>query len=395
MQTQRQLFLQHMAQTSSIPIGLEIERAEGCYLYDADGNKWLDLIAGIGVSVLGHRHPEIIKAIYIQAEKYLHLMVYGEYIQSPQVQYAKALVDTLPERLNSVYFTNSGTEATEGAMKLAKRVTERTQFISYRNAYHGSSQGALSLAGDDWLQQEFRPLLPDVLRFDNGNFEQLNQITERTAAVFIEPIQSEAGGVISSKAYIQALRNRCTEVGALLVFDEIQNGFGRTGSLWAFEQYDVVPDILLLGKAIGGGMPLGCFIADQKLMIQLSENPVLGHITTFGGHPMSCATGLAMFKHFLANSYMEEVPAKEKLFRKLLETHPKVVGLNGKGLLLALDVGSFENVQKIIAYGLKNGLVTDWFLFNSQSVRIAPPLIITEDEIREACRILVEALETL
>lgn len=395
MQTHRQLFLQHMAQTSPIPIGLEIERAEGCYLYDAKGNKWLDLIAGIGVSALGHRHPEVVKAIYAQAEKYLHLMVYGEYIQSPQVQYAKNLVDTLPETLNSVYFTNSGTEATEGAMKLAKRISGRTQFVSFKNAYHGSSQGALSLAGDDWLQQEFRPLLPDVLRFENGNFEQLNQITERTAAVFMEPIQSEAGGVISSKAYIQALKSRCTEVGALLVFDEIQNGFGRTGTLWAFQQYDVVPDILLLGKALGGGMPLGCFIADQKLMIQLSENPVLGHITTFGGHPMSCATGLAMLKHFLANTYMEEVPAKEKLFRELLEYHSKVIGLNGKGLLLALDVGSFENVQKIIAYGLKNGLVTDWFLFNSQSVRIAPPLIITEQEIREACRILIEALNTL
>ncbi|MGZ5244481.1 MAG: aspartate aminotransferase family protein [Bacteroidia bacterium] len=395
MQTERQLFLQHMAQTSSIPIGLEIARAEGCYLYDYEGNKWLDLIAGISVSALGHRHPKILEAIYAQSEKYLHLMVYGEYIQSPQVQYAKALVDTLPPTLNAVYFTNSGTEATEGAMKLAKRVSGRTQFISCKNAYHGSSQGALSLAGDDWLQQEFRPLLPDTLRIRYNNFEDLSQITERTAAVFIEPLQSEAGGVIPDIAYIQALRNRCTETGTLLIFDEIQTGFGRTGTLWAFEQYNVFPDILMLGKALGGGMPLGCFIADQKLMIQLSENPVLGHITTFGGHPMSCAAGLAMFKHLLESAYIEQVIKKENLFHNLLESHPKVKALHGKGLLLALDVENFENVQKIIAYGLKNGLVTDWFLFNSQCVRIAPPLIISEEEIEEACRILVGALDTL
>jgi acetylornithine/N-succinyldiaminopimelate aminotransferase len=389
MPSQREIFLRHLAQTSSIPLGLEVVHAEGCWLYGKDGQKWLDLIAGISVSALGHGHPEVRKTVHEQVDKHMHLMVYGEYVQSPQVEYAKALTETLPSSLNTVYFTNSGTEATEGAMKLAKRATRRAQFISCTNAYHGSTQGALSLAGADWLSQSFRPLLPNTKRIRFNEFEHLGLLTDEIAAVFIEPIQAEAGAVVAADGYLEALRKRCDGTGSLLVFDEIQTGFGRTGSLWAFEQYGVVPDILLLGKSLGGGMPLGAFIASYEMMQLLTHDPVLGHITTFGGHPVSCAAGFAAFTVVRDQNLTYKAIEKEKLIRSLLPGHT----IHGKGLLFALELNDFDEVQKVIRYCVDHGVVTDWFLFNDHCIRIAPPLVISDDEIRFACDILNAAIK--
>ena len=394
MLTPRQLFLNHIAQTSDIPLGIEAERAEGCYIYDIHGKTYLDLIAGISVSNLGHCHPEVVKAVKDQLDKYMHLMVYGEYIQSPQVQFAKLLVDNLPESLNCVFFTNSGTEAVEGAMKLAKRYTGRYEMISCHNAYHGSTQGAMSIAGGEWLKDAFRPLLPGnkLIRFNN--FEDIDQITNQAAAVFIEPIQGEAGALIPDNNYLNALRKKCTETGTLLIFDEIQTGGGRTGSLWAFEQFEIVPDVLLLGKSIGGGMPLAAFISDKKIMHELSHNPVLGHITTFGGHPVCCAAGKAAFEVLIHSDLVLETTQKEKLFREKLK-HKNIKAIHGKGLLLAMELADFAQVQKVIRHCIANGVITDWFLFNDFSVRIAPPLIITEKQIDDACRVILEAVDTL
>lgn len=389
MPSQRELFLRHLAQTSPIPLGLEITHAEGCWLYGKDGKRWLDLIGGISVSALGHSHPAVKEAVHKQVDKHLHLMVYGEYVQSPQVDYAVALTQTLPENLDTVFFTNSGAEATEGAMKLAKRVTGRAEFISCKNAYHGSTQGALSLAGGDWLSQAFRPLLPNTKQIRFNAFEDIDLITEKTAAVFIEPIQGEAGAVVPARDYLQAIRKRCDETGTLLVFDEIQTGFGRTGTLWAFEQYDVVPDILLLGKSLGGGMPLGAFIASHEMMQLLTHDPVLGHITTFGGHPVSCAAGLAAFTFINENKLASQSLEKEKLLRSLLPNQK----IHGKGLLLAVELNGFEQVQKVIHHCIGNGIITDWFLFNDRCIRIAPPLIISEEEIRLACEVIGRALD--
>lgn len=394
MLSQRQIFLRHLAQTSDIPLFLEIEKAEGVYLYDQSGKKYLDLISGISVSNLGHRHPAIIDAIQKQLDKYLHLMVYGEFVQSPQTEFAKLLTDHLPENLNTVYFTNSGAEATEGAMKLAKRATGRTQIISFKDAYHGSTQGALSIAGDEWLKNAFRPLLPDTLQLKYNSFEDLEEITERTAAVFAEPIQSEAGGRLPEEGFLKTLRERCTEVGALLVFDEIQIGMGRTGKLWGMQHTDVIPDVILLGKALGGGMPLGAFITSRDLMGLLSHDPVLGHITTFGGHPVCCAAGKAAFQVLLESDLISQIERKENLFREKLQ-HPKIKALHGKGLLLALDLGSFDAVQKVIRYCIEKGVITDWFLFNSECIRIAPPLVISEEEIEFACEVILEGVNIL
>jgi acetylornithine/N-succinyldiaminopimelate aminotransferase len=293
MLTQRQLFLQHVAQTSDAPLGLEIEKAEGVYLYDVAGKKYIDLISGIGVSALGHCHPKVVQAVQAQAAKYMHTMVYGEYVQSPQVQLAKYLCDVLPSTLNAVYFTNSGTEATEGAMKLAKRFTGKSEIISCYNSYHGSTQGALSLNGDEYFKSAYRPLLPDVRQIRYNNFEDIHLITNKTAAIFLEPIQAEAGVIVPEKVYLEAVRKRCDETGTLLVFDEIQTGCGRTGNLFRFQTENVVPDILLVGKAFGGGLPLAAFIADIEIMQVLQNNPVLGHITTFGGNAVCCAAGMA------------------------------------------------------------------------------------------------------
>ncbi len=391
MLSQREFFLRHIGQTSDIPLGLEVEHAEGCYLYDTDGKKYLDLISGISVSALGHGRPEIIDAIKKQADKHLHLMVYGEYIQSPQNEYARLLVENLPPQLDSVYFTNSGAEATEGAMKLAKRYTGRTGFVSFENAYHGSTQGALSLAGGEWLKSAYRPLLPDCIQLPYNDIPALERINEKTAAVFIDLVQVEAGVRKIDPVFLSALRDRCTEFGVLLVFDEIQTGMGRTGSLWAFEQYGVVPDILLLGKAFGGGMPLGAFISSREIMQTLSFDPVLGHITTFGGHPVSCAAGHAALNILVSSGVIDTVKEKESLFRELLVS-PKIKAFHSAGLLAALELESFAEVQRVIHHCIENGVITDWFLFNDKCLRIAPPLVISNEEILFACNVIMNAI---
>lgn len=388
---QRELFLSHVAQTSPAPLGLEIVKAKGCTLYDTAGKKYLDLIAGISVCNIGHRHPKVVKAIKKQVDDYMHLLVYGEMIQTPQVQYAKWLTDHLPASLNSVYFTNSGAEATEGAMKLAKRVTGRTQIIAFNKSYHGSTQGALSIMGDEYWRNAYRPLLPDVLHLEYNSFESLNEITGQTACVIAETIQGERGVFVPSVEWMLALQRKCRDTGALLVLDEIQTGFGRTGSLWGFQQFAVVPDIVLMGKALGGGMPLGAFVADKKLMNALTENPVLGHITTFGGHPVCCAAGLAAFKVLVKEKLADRVAEKSELFYEGLR-HPAIKAVRANGLLIAVEFDSYETNKKVIDACLQQGLLTDWFLFAPQCLRIAPPLTITQKEIKKAIRIILSAL---
>lgn len=391
---QRELFLKHVAQTSPEPLALEIVKAEGCRLWDAEGKEYLDLIAGISVCNVGHRHPRVVEAIKAQVDQYMHLLVYGEFVQSPQVQYAKLLSDHLPSSLNAVYFTNSGSEATEGAMKLAKRVTGSTEIVAFNNSYHGSTQGALSVMGDEYWRNAFRPLLPGVYHANYNSFDDLQLITSNTACVVAETIQAEAGVNAPLKEWIIALRNRCTETGTLLILDEIQCGFGRNGSLWAFEQFDVVPDILLLGKALGGGMPLGAFIAEKELMWKLTENPVLGHITTFGGHPVSCAAGMAAMKVLLEEKLVDSVFEKEIQFRTLLH-HPKIIAVRSRGLMIAVEFDSFETNKKIIDACIAKGVLTDWFLFAPKCMRIAPPLTITDDEIRQACAVIIQCLNEI
>lgn len=390
--TQRELFLRHLAQTSPAPLALEIVKAEGCYLYDAGGKEYIDLIGGISVANTGHRHPKVIKAIEQQLGAYLHVMVYGEFVESPQVQYAKLLTEHLPASLNSVYFTNSGAEAVEGAMKLAKRVTNRTQIIAFNNAYHGSTQGALSIMGDEYWRNAFRPLLPDVLHLEFNSFESLNEITEMTACVVAETVQAEAGIIVPTVEWMQGLRKKCTETGTLLVLDEIQAGFGRTGKLWGFEHFGIVPDVLLLGKALGGGMPLGAFIADKKIMDAFTANPVLGHITTFGGHPVCCAAGMAAMKTLLEEGWIGTVKEKEALFRSLL-AHPKIKEVRSFGLWMAVEFDSFETCKKVVDGCLNGsgrqerpdpGVLTDWFLFAPNCLRISPPLLIEERLIEKA-----------
>ncbi len=391
--TNRQLFLNHVGQTSDAPLCLNIVKADGSKMWDADGKEYIDLIAGISVCNVGHRHPKVVQAIKDQADKYLHIMVYGELVENPQVEYAKALTDNLPAQLNSIFFTASGSEATEGAMKLAKRFTNRSQIISFKNSYHGSTQGALSVMGSEYWQQAFRPLLPDVLQLRYNNFEDLQNITERTACVIAETIQAEAGILKPQYGWLHSLRQRCNCTGTLLVLDEIQCGFGRNGTLWAFEQFNVVPDILLLGKAIGGGMPLGAFIADKKIMDSFTHNPVLGHINTFGGHPVSCAAGLAGLQVLLQDKLIDTVFEKEKLFSSLL-THPSIKNISSAGLMMAVEFDSFETNKKIIDTLIERGVFTDWFLFCAHAFRICPPLNISDEEIRKACTIIINVLNT-
>jgi acetylornithine/N-succinyldiaminopimelate aminotransferase len=389
--TNRQLFLQHVGQTSEAPLALEIARAEGCKLYDANGKEYIDLIGGISVCNVGHKHLKVVEAIKKQADDYLHIMVYGELVQSPQVQYATALTKHLPSTLNSVFFTASGSEATEGAMKLAKRFTHRTQIISFKNSYHGSTQGALSIMGDEYWRNAFRPLLPNTMQLNYNSFEDLENITTQTACVIAETIQAEAGVLVPQNDWLKALRKKCTETGTLLILDEIQCGFGRNGTLWAFEQFDIVPDVLLLGKALGGGMPLGAFVADKKIMDSLSHNPVLGHINTFGGHPVCCAAGLAAFNVLLDEKLVDEVNKKGELFKSLLQ-HSKIQKVNACGLMIAVYFDSFETNKKKIDALITEGVFTDWFLFASNCLRIAPPLTISEEEIREACGKIIKVL---
>lgn len=390
--TNRQLFLQHNAQTSTAPLAIEMVKAEGCKMWDADGKEYLDFIAGISVCNVGHRHPKVVEAINQQLEKYMHLMVYGELVQSPQVQYAKLLTDHLPSSLNSVYFTASGTEATEGAMKLAKKITGRTEMVAFNNSYHGSTQGALSVMGSEYWRNAFRPLIPGVHHANYNSFDALDLITTNTACVIAETIQAEAGVNAPLKEWIVALRKKCTATGTLLILDEIQSGFGRNGSLWAFEQFDIVPDILLLGKALGGGMPLGAFIADKQLMDAFTDNPVLGHITTFGGHPVCCAAGMAAMHVLLDEKLIEQVHAKEILFRTLLH-HLKILAVRSRGLMIAVEFDSFETNKQIIDACIANGVFTDWFLFASHCMRIAPPLTISEEEIRKGCEVILKGID--
>ena len=401
--TNREIFLRNIAQTSEAPLCLEIIRAEGCKLFGADGSEYIDLIGGISVCNVGHRHPRVIEAIKAQIDQYLHIMVYGELVQSPQVKYAQMLTQHLPENLNSVFFTASGSEATEGAMKLAKRYSNRTQIISFKNSYHGSTQGALSVMGSEYWQQAFRPLLPDVLQLKYNHLDDLQQITERTACVIAETIQAEAGVNPPKNDWLKALRKRCDETGTLLVLDEIQCGFGRNGTLWAFEQFGVVPDILLLGKALGGGMPLGAFIADKKIMDVLSYDPVLGHINTFGGHPVCCAAGLAAFHVLLDEQLVNTVKEKEQLFVSLLTQASEALPVAQRpvirscGLMIAVAFENFEKNKQVIDGLLKAtaagpAVFTDWFLFAANCLRIAPPLTISADEIRLACKRIAEQM---
>jgi acetylornithine/N-succinyldiaminopimelate aminotransferase len=394
MLTQRQLFLQHNAQTSHTPLLLEFVKAKGIYLFDASGKKYTDLIAGIGVSNVGHCHPKVVEAVQRQAETYMHLMVYGEFVQSPQVNFATALAEILPTNLNCTYFVNSGAEAVEGAMKLAKRFTNRTELIACKNSYHGSTQGALSLMGDEGFKQAYRPLLPAVSFIEFNSLPDLAQITTHTAAVFIETIQGEAGVRVPDLSYLKALRKKCDETGTLLVFDEIQCGFGRTGKMFGFEHFDVIPDILLLAKGIGGGMPIGAFISSAEMMSVFTENPILGHITTFGGHPVSCAAGLATLNAILTENLVQNVVQKGDLFKSLLK-HSAIKEVRGKGLMLAVEFDSYETNKAIIDACIADGLITDWFLHCSNSMRIAPPLIITEKEIRDACDIILKNIDQL
>jgi acetylornithine/succinyldiaminopimelate/putrescine aminotransferase len=364
-------------------------------MYDVHGKSYMDLISGIAVSNVGHRNPKVVEAIKHQVDQYMHLMVYGEYIQSPQVKLAEALIrSTKSASLNQVYFTNSGTEAVEGAMKLAKRFTGRTEFISCKNAYHGASQGALSLAGDENFKNSFRPLLPNMRLIEHGNTNDLNFITEKSAAIFIEIVGGEAGVQQAPKAYFQALRKKCDETGCLLIIDEIQTGFGRTGTFWAYEPKEIFPDILLSAKGMGGGMPIGAFISSENIMKTLSFEPVLGHITTFGGHPVSCAASLATLNFILENDLLTQIPEKSTLFRSLL-IHPMIHELRGIGLMLALEMKDFKTVKSVIDLCIERGLITDWFLFCDNALRIAPPLTISFEEIKKACNILLQAMNDI
>ncbi len=373
-------------------MAIETVKAEGCELTDADGKKYIDLIGGISVANTGHRHPKIVEAIKQQADDYLHVMVYGEFVQSPQVQYAHLLTDHLPSSLHSVYFTNSGAEAVEGAMKLAKRLTGRTEIVGFENSYHGSTQGALSLIGSEYWRNAYRPLLPGVQHLTYNSFEDLALITENTACVIAETVQAEAGIRPPLNGWLQALEKRCRETGALFILDEIQAGFGRTGALWGFERFGVVPDVLLLGKALGGGLPLGAFITSKEKMDCFTDKPVLGHITTFGGHPLCCAAGKAAFEVLLEEKLYEPVAQKEALLKSFL-VHPKIKALHSFGLWAAVVFEDFAQCKKVIDRCLQNGVLTDWFLFASNCLRISPPLTISTKELESACRIILSAIE--
>jgi len=391
---QRELFLQHVAQTSLTPLALEIVKAEGCYMWDKNGKEYLDLISGISVCNVGHRNPQVISAIKDQLDKYMHIMVYGELVESPQVLYAEKIASILPDSLNCIYFTNSGAEATEGAMKLAKRLTGRPNMVAFNESYHGSTQGALSVMGSEYWRNAYRPLLPGIRHIDHNVLAQLDMIDCNTACVIAEPIQAERGVLSPSLAWMKALRKKCDETGALLILDEIQTGFGRTGTMFAFEQFDIVPDILLLGKAIGGGMPLGAFVAERERMMAFADNPILGNITTFGGHPVSCAAGLAALDYLIDAKLINNVERNRKLFKKLLK-HPMILSFRSAGMLMAIEFDSYETNKQVIDCCIKKGLFTDWFLFASNCMRIAPPLIITIEQIYDACNIIIEACDSI
>jgi len=389
--THRQLFLDHVAQTSDFPLMLEIDKAHGIYMFDKDNKSYIDLISGVSVSNIGHTHPKVVEAIKNQSEKYMHLMVYGEYIQSPQVDYAKKITSLLPKNLEFGLLCKLGSEAIEGALKLAKRYTGRTEIVAFKNAYHGSTHGSLSVMGNESFKNSFRPLLPDIKFLEFNNEDDLNLISEKTACVLVEPVQGEAGIRLPINNYLQKLRNKCNKTGTLLIFDEIQTGFGRLGELFAFMEFNVIPDIMTLAKGMGGGMPIGAFISSKEIMSSFKNNPILGHITTFGGHPVSCAAALASLDVLLNENLIAQVKAKGELFKKYLN-HPQIKEIRGTGLFMAVELENFEQIQRVIKAAIKRGLVTDWFLFHDSAFRIAPPLIITEQQIKDTCSILNESI---
>jgi acetylornithine/succinyldiaminopimelate/putrescine aminotransferase len=389
----RSSFVKHLAQTSDAPLGIQVESAKGVFLYGPDDERWLDLIAGISVSSLGHGHPQVLSAIKQQVDSYMHTMVYGELIQAPQVKLAEWLAMNLPDPLDSSFFVNSGSEATEGALKLAKRATGRSEIFAFRNSYHGSSHGALSVMGGEFWKQGFRPLLPGIHFLDLNVEEQLEALDGRAACIILETIQGEAGVQVPHKSYMQALRKKCDKHGILLILDEIQAGCGRTGKLWAFEHYGIVPDILLLSKAFGGGMPLGAFISSRELMSVLQKDPPLGHISTFGGHPVCCAASLAALKFITEEGLIDRVEEIEMLLHKQLKDLPGLVEIRSKGLLMALEFGDETLNQRLISRCLELGVMSDWFLWSASSMRIAPPLIISNEEVGMACEVIQQAAE--
>ena len=394
----RKQFLRHVAQTSPSPQLIEVARAEGVFFYTPEGKPYYDLISGVSVSNVGHANPVVVEAVQRQAAEYMHVMVYGEMVERPQVEFARSLAEALPEPLDSVYFLNSGAEAVEGALKLAKRYTARSEMISMRRAYHGSTHGAMSMMGqpegEEW-KSAFRPLLPDTKAISFNSFEDLSQITERTACVLCEPVQGEAGVRLPAEGYLQALRERCSEVGALLIFDEIQVGMGRSGEMFAMLKYGVTPDIVCLAKALGGGMPLGAFVSSQQIMSTLTHNPVLGHITTFGGHPVCCAAGLAAMRYLQSSNVVAGVERKGALYEELLSDHPQVKEIRRSGLLMAVELGESEKLYKIMDLFIAEGILSDWFLFCDTAFRISPPLVISESEIRDSVRMIRRCLDRL
>jgi acetylornithine/N-succinyldiaminopimelate aminotransferase len=391
MLTNRQLFLRHLGQTSSAPMMLEIVSAEGVFMYGPDGKKYLDLVSGVSVSNTGHRHPKVVEAVKNQVDSYMHLMVFGEIIQSPQVKYAKRLAEILPPELDTCYFVNSGSEAVEGALKLAKRYTGKSRIIYFKNSYHGSTHGALSIQGSELYKNAFRPLIPDTFQVCFNDEKSLDSIDTKTACVIIEPVQGEAGVIFPKNDFLEKIRTKCTSTGTLLIFDEIQTGFGRTGYMFAIDRFGIVPDILLLAKALGGGMPLGAFITSKKIMSTLASNPPLGHITTFGGHPVCCAAGLASLNVIIEENLVEACKSKSEMFRKEL-IHPLISEVRGEGLFLAIQLVDHEYVNYVITQAPQYGLILDYFLFCNNALRIAPPLTISSDEIILACHQLKSLL---
>ena len=388
----KESFIIHQGQTTPFPLCIDVASAKGVYITDKSGKTYLDLVAGVSACTIGHCHPRVVKAIQDQSSKYMHVMVYGEFIQEPQLALAKKLASLLPDTLNSTYFVNSGVEAIEASMKLAKRYTGRAEIISCKNSYHGSTHGALSIMGKETYKQKFRPLLPDCRQIIYNDVDSLNEITEKTAAVIIEPIQGATGFITPKNGYLKLVREKCDEVGALLIFDEIQTCFGRTGNLFGLETYSVTPDILCMAKGMGGGMPIGSFTTSTEKMHSLRENPILGHITTFGGHPIVCAASLATLDELCETQLFREVEKKETLFRALLK-HPKIKEIRGKGLMLAIELDDAKLCQKVVHRGIEQGIITFFFLFSKTAVRLSPPLTISDDEIRHAANIILNILD--
>ena len=387
----KQEFFKYQAQTTPYAAGFEVEKAEGSYIYGKDGRSYLDFVAGVSANTLGHSHPKVVNAIKEQADKYLHVMVYGEYAQEKPVELCRLLAEATPEPLEVTYLVNSGAEAIDGALKLAKRYTGREEIISMKNSYHGNTHGALSVSGNEFHKREFRPLLPMISFIEFNNEEEFSKITEKTACVIAETIQGAAGFLTPSQNYFKNLKKRCEEVGALLILDEIQPGFGRTGKLFSFEHYDMVPDILVMGKGMGGGVPVGAFMSSAEIMKSLQHSPKLGHITTFGGNPLIAAASYATLKEVLDSGLMNEVEEKEKLFRELL-VHPKIKKVNGRGLMLAVELESPEYTLDVAKRCMEKGLIVFWQLYRNEFMRISPPLTISKEEIKKGCEIILEAL---